>query len=164
MVAVQIERVDSNDLSLLIEWRMRVLDEVFAHWQGKRDPGLREANLAYYERHLGDDSNISCFACCNDDIVGCGALCILEEMPSPENPTGAVGYLMNIYVVPEHRGRGIGSDIVSWLLQQARERGITKIMLETTAAGREVYTRLGFVDASGYMILSRKPERASACS
>ena len=60
---------------------------------------------------------------------------------------------MNIYVRASYRGNGTGREIVAWLIRRAKERGITKIYLETTAAGRRLYQGLGFADMADYMIL-----------
>lgn len=152
-MSVTIERVTLADLDLLVEWRLEVIEEVFADRPHPVSPELFDTTRAYYERHLADESNISCFAVRDSgEIVGSGTICILEELPSPDNPSGLVGYLMNIFVFPPARGEGAGRKIVEWLIREAEERGITRLMLETTAAGRGVYESLGFVDTVDYMI------------
>ncbi|MBD5559864.1 MAG: GNAT family N-acetyltransferase [Clostridia bacterium] len=136
---------------------MEVMEEVFSDRPHPLSPELATTTRAYYERHLLDDSNISCFAVRETgEIVGSGTICILEELPSPDNLSGKVGYLMNIFVFPPARGEGAGRQIVQWLIEQAEKRGITRLMLETTDAGRGVYESLGFVDTVDYMI--REPK------
>ena len=76
-------------------------------------------------------------------------------MPSPDNPSGGCAYLMNIYTRPELRGHGAGRGIVEWLIAQARQRGITKIFLETSVSGRPLYEEMGFSTMNGYMQLDR---------
>lgn len=152
-MSLTIERVTLNDLDLLVEWRLEVMEEVFSDRPHPVGPELYDNTRAYYERHLSDDTNISCFAVREKgEIVGSGTICILEELPSPDNPTGLVGYLMNIFVFPPARGEGAGKKIVEWLIREAEKRGITRLMLETTDAGRGVYESLGFVDTVDYMI------------
>lgn len=152
-MSVTIERVNLDDLDLLVEWRLEVMEEVFSDRPHPVGPELADNTRAYYERHLLDDSNISCFAVRDTgEIVGSGTICILEELPSPDNPSGLVGYLMNIFVFPPARGEGAGKKIVEWLIREAENRGITRLMLETTEAGRRVYESLGFVDTVDYMI------------
>lgn len=62
-------------------------------------------------------------------------------------------YLMNIYVVPMLRGKGIGRQIVTWLIAAAKARGITKIYLEASDAGKNLYTSMGFASMDGMMKL-----------
>ena len=71
-------------------------------------------------------------------------------MPSPENPSGRCAYLMNIYVRPQYRSRGYGMEIVSWLVNQARALGITKIYLESSECGKRMYQKLGFKEMIDY--------------
>jgi len=149
----EILRAGLEDLSLLMEWRMRVLREVFSIPEGADTILLENANRQYYERHLRDDGYIACFAKNKDtgNVIGCGGVCLYQEMPSPDNPKGFCAYLMNIYTYPVFRGQGVGREIISWLVQQAEQRGVTKIYLETSTSGRSLYQEMGFVDMHGYM-------------
>lgn len=155
-----IERVTAQDKDLWIDWRMRVLAVVF---DGDPAAGsvdlieLRNASAAYFEKNIADGTLVACFAKSEDGLVlGCGATCTLYELPSPDNPTGRVSYLMNIFVVPEGRGNGIGEMVVQWLIDESCSRGITRVMLEATEMAMDLYAKMGFVDTVGYMILDRR--------
>ena len=82
--------------------------------------------------------------------------CLYHEMPSPDNLNGKCAYLMNIYTRPQFRGHGIGNRIVRWLVEQARQRHISKIYLETSNKGRPLYQTIGFADMKDMMKLSRE--------
>ena len=60
---------------------------------------------------------------------------------------------MNIYTRPKYRKQGIGDAIVSWLTGQAVQKGISKIYLETSQAGRRLYQKNGFVPMQDMMKL-----------
>ena len=60
---------------------------------------------------------------------------------------------MNIYTRETYRGNGVGNTIVRWLVNYAKEQGITKIYLETSDCGRALYKNIGFRDMQGYMKL-----------
>ena len=89
----------------------------------------------------------------DDEPIGCGALCLYDEMPSPDNPSGRCAYLMNMYTVPAARRRGVAGALVDWLVAYAREAGAGKIYLETTDEARGVYAARGFVDMEDYLKL-----------
>lgn len=150
---VEILKADLSDLSLLMKWRMRVLREVFSIPEDADTSKLERENCQYYEQQLQEDRHIACFASDREtgEIIGCGGMCIYQEMPSPDNPTGNCAYLMNIYTCPAFRRQGTGRAIVSWLVRQAEQRGITKIYLETSESGRSLYQEMGFSDMQGYM-------------
>lgn len=152
---IDIRKADIRNMELLLEWRMRVLREVFADYDDIHAATVRENNRAYYEKHLADDTHMACFAFDkgNDRIVGCGGICYQKEMPSPDNITGTNGYLMNIYTVPDVRGEGVGRAIVEYLIKDAKERGTEKIYLESSGAAKNLYREIGFSDMYDYMKL-----------
>lgn len=132
----------------LMHWRKEVIENVFGVIPSK---SLLVANRRYYQRHIADGSHIAIVAVTDGADVGCGALCLSEELPSPDNPSGRCAYLMNIYVRRQHRGHGIGHTIVRWLVAKARELGCDKIYLETTDSIRSLYHNIGFEELHGFM-------------
>ena len=97
---ITIRQASLDDLDLLIQWRMEVLHCVFSIPADADTAELRKQNIDYYRKALDNGSHIACFAVEDEAVVGCGGLCIYDEMPSPDNPTGHCAYLMNIYVRP----------------------------------------------------------------
>jgi len=132
----------------LMHWRKEVIENVFGVIPSKR---LLVANRQYYRRNIADGRHTAIIAEIDDVDVGCGALCLSEELPSPDNPSGKCAYLMNIYVREAYRGQGIGHSIVRWLVDKATQLGCDKIYLETTDCARTLYKSIGFEDLPGYM-------------
>lgn len=151
MKGVEIREATASDISALMAWRMEVLHEVFSIPAGTDTFLLADNNRAYYEKALADGSHVACFAEHDGKIIGCGGVCLYQEMPSPDNVTGRCAYLMNIYVRPEHRHEGVGRAIVAWLTGRAEVLGITKIYLETSDAGRNLYRYMGFEEMKDMM-------------
>ncbi len=161
MVDIEIRQAGPGELPLLMEWRMRVLREVFALAGDADLSALRSANEAYYRTALPGGTHEACFAVDAADggrVVGCGGICYQTEMPSPDNPAGTNGYLMNIYVLPAMRRRGIARRIVDFLVAAAKRRGAGKIYLESTAAAQTLYRKAGFAELPGFMKLERKEQ------
>ena len=132
----------------LMHWRKEVIENVFGVVPSR---SLMLANRKYYARHIADGSHIAVVAMADGEDAGCGAFCITEELPSPENPSGRCAYLMNIYVRSQFRSRGMGRSIVGWLVAKAREMDCGKIWLETTAVARPLYKSVGFRDMPDIM-------------
>lgn len=153
---VALRWLGKEDLEEALDWRMEVLGVVFAEDEPWDQAALREANREFLANHLGVDL-IYCIASVEGKDAGCGAICFQSELPSPDNPSGADAYLMNIYTRSTCRGKGIGRAVVAQLIEQARERGAGKIYLETTAMGAGLYESLGFEYLDGMMKLSGTP-------
>lgn len=150
---INIRKAGLSDMDLLIEWRMEVLHEVFAIPDACPAKELESENRRYYQRAIPAGEHIACFACIGEEVIGCGGMCLYSEMPSPDNFTGQCAYLMNIYTRPHFRGQGVGQMIVRWLTEQAVQRDISKIYLETSQAGKELYRKSGFVPMPDMMKL-----------
>lgn len=150
---IEIRQAKSADIDLLVRWRMEVLREVFGIFADARANELERANREYYRQALDSGGHIACFANINGEIVGCGGVCIYDEMPSPDNESGRCAYLMNIYTRKRFRGMGVGTAIVKWLVGRARALGISKIYLETTEDAEGLYRKAGFLEMAGYMKL-----------
>lgn len=148
-----IQQASIEELEKLMEWRMEVLRYVFAIPEKENTQNLYVANREYYQKSLPSGEHIAVFTEMNGATVGCGGLCLYREMPSPDNPSGECAYLMNIYTREAYRGHGVGHRMVCWLVNYAKERGITKIYLETSACGRALYEDMGFRDMRDYMKL-----------
>lgn len=153
MTDVEIRQARYDDLDTLLQLRMEVLNEEGRLNYGDTDE-LEEASWQYYENALANGSHIACFATNSGKIVGCGGMCLHTEMPSADNPSGRCAYLMNIHVCHEAKGSSVGRDIVTWLVTEARRRGITKIYLESSIAARYMYHSMGFRGMDSMMMLS----------
>ncbi len=137
-----------RDIEMLMRWREEVIEHVFGD---KADEDLLKENRIYYERHIPDHSHIALVAEEDGVECGCGSVCLTDELPSPDNPSGRCAYLMNIYVRESHRNNGIAHQIVSCLIDKAKKRGCGKIYLETTEEGKPVYSSIGFRDMPDMM-------------
>ncbi len=150
---IRIRKAEIADLDLLMQWRMEVLHEVFPSSEYFFPEGLEEENRNYYKWALPAGKHIACFASADGEIVGCGGLCLYQEMPSPDNPAGQCAYLMNIYCRRPFRGQGVGESVIRWLTDRAKEQQITKIYLETSKSARRLYEQIGFREMPDMMIL-----------
>lgn len=137
-----------SDPGAMMPWRVETLESVFGITPSE---ALIEANRRYYEKHLADGTHIAIVAEADGKPAGCGAICLSEELPSPDNPSGRCAYLMNIYVREEFRSHGLGHTIVRALVKKARRLGCDKIFLETTDRARSLYKSIGFDELPGIM-------------
>lgn len=140
-----------TDIDSLMSWRAEVIEHVFGQVP---DSDLLHANREYYVRHIADGTHIAVVAFVDGVGVGCGSICLTEELPSPDNPLGRCAYLMNIYVREPYRSHGTGHEIVKFLIQKSIDANCGKIYLETTDDGRPVYRSLGFEDMPDMMKLT----------
>ena len=90
----------------------------------------------------GDQTTVLAFD--GEKAVGCATICYITLMPTFDHPIGKRAHIMNVYTNADYRRRGIARQMVTMLIDEARERGATYVSLDATENGRPLYTSLGF--------------------
>ena len=89
-------------------------------------------------------------------IAGIGML-ELDWPPHPNHPLESRrGCILNVYVEPSYRRRGIARRMMERAREEAEARGLTYLVLHATAEGRILYEALGWTDTAE-MALSIAP-------
>ena len=139
-----------RDIEKTLQSRMDTLRAVNHLETGYRfSDDFQAASRAYFLK--GDHSTI--LALDGEQVVGCATMCYMEMMPTFSHPTGKRAHLMNVWTDPVRRREGIASRMVSMLIDEARNRGVTEISLDATESGRMLYRKLGFRDSNECMVL-----------
>ena len=77
--------------------------------------------------------------------VGSAGLLILDWAPHfLDQRCGQRGYILNVFVEPEYRGRGIAKALTLQCMAEAKRRGIGVVALHASRKGQPVYEKLGF--------------------
>jgi GNAT superfamily N-acetyltransferase len=58
-----------------------------------------------------------------------------------------------MYTKPGYRKNGIAKELFSKMIEEAKDRGCTKVLLNATEKGRLLYEKFGFKDTQGDMQL-----------
>lgn len=141
-----------SDIERMLQSRMDTLRAV-NHLERDRQfsESFQEASRAYFLK--GDQSTV--LAMDGDQTAGCATLCYMEMLPTFSHPSGKRAHLMNVYTDPARRREGIARRMVTMLIDEAWERGVTEISLDATEAGRPLYRELGFRDSHECMVLEK---------
>lgn len=92
-------------------------------------------------------------------VIGGAGAQIRSILPRPrpgseELELGPEAIVLNVYVEPAWRRRGVADGLMRAVLDGLAERGIRRIVLHASDEGRRLYERLGFV-ATNEMRLGR---------
>ena len=88
----------------------------------------------------------------DQEAVGMVNLLHFERMPTPGRDAGRWGYLGNMFVVAEHRGRGVGRQLLDALVAHAEAEGLVRIVLSPSDRSIPFYRRAGFSDAHELLV------------
>lgn len=72
----------------------------------------------------------------------------LPRMAGNKVASDAVPLVVNVYVEPAWRRRGIASALMRKLMQWAVEKGVDRVLLHASAEGRPLYDLLGFTQTN----------------
>jgi ribosomal protein S18 acetylase RimI-like enzyme len=106
---------------------------------------LERRSASWTERMIREGKYYGWVATDGDRPVASAGLLILDWPPHPFDPEGELrGYLLNVYVEPEYRKRGLAHELVERCMAEARRHGIRVVTLHSSQAGRPIYERFGF--------------------
>lgn len=79
------------------------------------------------------------------ELMGWGFLVVINNDRHQE----PYGIMENVYVLPEHRGKGYGKQITSAIIKKAKELGCYKLLAQSRYSSEHVhsiYKKMGFSD------------------
>ena len=140
---MEIRPMDPREAREVACLRVRMLEELDK--MGGEDPRvLAGAIEAFLGRRLGSGGHFTSVAEGAGRLVGIASLEVFERLPYPGNHSGREGYVLNVYVEPASRRRGIAGALVRDLVGVARREGVGRLWLHASAHGRGVYEAAGF--------------------
>ena len=150
-----LRKAELSDTELLAELRLEFTEVC----EGDREyEPLKESCLRYFEKAFADNTCDAMLAEDNGKIIGTGIVFYYDSVPSPFNITGKNAYITSMYVSPEYRHQGIGSQLLECVIEAARKRGYVIIMLNASEAGRGLYEKHGFSDIHNGMLLNLREQ------
>jgi GNAT superfamily N-acetyltransferase len=136
-------------------------------WQlySEQDGDVAETPDAYRERFAGfarsaltSDEWRTWVARDGDRLVAAMWLLTVPRVPVPGKRAGAIGYLTNVYVAPEHRNAGLGALLLDRVRSWSREQGFSLVIVWPTERSRPFYRRGDFDRPDEPMVLDVTPD------
>ncbi|THF68290.1 GNAT family N-acetyltransferase [Deinococcus sp. Arct2-2] len=78
------------------------------------------------------------------EVVAGAGLLWRDWPPNPDTTEQTRAYILNVYVQPPHRGKGLAQFLIEEMLAECALRGVHVVSLHASEAGRPIYERLGF--------------------
>jgi GNAT superfamily N-acetyltransferase len=89
----------------------------------------------------------------NDEIIGGSGLSTFRLPPMAHQKTGIYTYLSNMYIEPEHQGKGIGRALLKHVIEVCKMEKIGLIILHSSAHGSHIFQSEGFKNPKHLMHL-----------
>ena len=144
---IRYKRLTEKELNTFIHMRINQLREEGAKEEIDLVPALNE----YYTRHMVDGTFVSWLALDEGNIIGTSGMSFVEKPPYFGCPSGKIGLLYSMYTDLEYRRRGIAKELLSRVIDDAREYGCGTIQITASDMGVKLYTDFGFVHNGNFM-------------
>ena len=137
-----------EDVPELVNLHFMAISETNGVDPDQRTPEFESMVRKYFEDSLADKSYFGAVAEVDGKLVSNNGLVLYRKPPAFKGTTGIVGYVTNVYTLPEFRKRGIAAELMKLLAAYAKEAGAGKIHLGTTDEGRGLYEKIGFKEVA----------------
>lgn len=144
---IEYKRLTEKELDTFIDMRINQLREEGAKEEIDLVPALRN----YYNRHMADGTFVSWLAFDGDVIIGTSGMSFVEKPPYFGCPSGRIGLLSSMFTNPNYRRKGIAKELLSRVINDAKEYGCGTIQITASDMGVKLYTDFGFVHNNNFM-------------
>jgi GNAT superfamily N-acetyltransferase len=137
-------RASDDDVGDLASLRYTWLAEE----KGERGLDGREFEAQLREwMHHHRDTHLGYLAIEEKVAVGCAWLCVIDRIPGPGTFIRRSGALQSVYVPPARRNAGVGSELVRFVVGEARAMTLDYLGVHPSEQSFTFYRRLGFEGA-----------------
>lgn len=143
-------KLTENELDTFIDIRIHQLREEGA----AEDIDLKPALYDYYNRHMADGTFVSWLALDGNRIVGTSGMSFVERPPYFSCPSGKIGLLSSMFTAKEYRRQGIARQLLTKVVNEAREYGCGAVQITASDMGVLLYTDFGFKKNGNFMQLT----------
>lgn len=145
------------DAELIAEHRYRMFEEM-----GNEDsPVMREMRVnfvAWVRPRLEEGSYVGWLVQEGGRVVAGAGTWLMDFPPNLMDPGRGRSHLLNFYVDPEFRGRGLAYGLLKTAVEDARRRGMKVVSLTASQFGRPLYERNGFAPTNDMIRVLREGE------
>ena len=153
----RIRQATPDDIEVMPDLRVAFFEDIGDITDEKQAAAFREATYRYLNEALPQGKFLAWVAEEDGQIVGTSGLIFFEQAPTPPNLIGTEGYVLNMYTLPQWRGRGIARTLLEEIIRYVKNTGIPQLWLYATDEGRPLYEKLGFVVLPDAMGLKLSP-------
>ena len=141
MMNIIYKKLTEKELDIFISMRINQLREEGATEDIDLIPALKD----YYKRHMEDGTFVSWLAMDGDKVIGTSGMSFVEKPPYFGCPSGRIGLLSSMFTNPNYRRKGIAKELLSRVVNEAKEYGCGTVQITASDMGVKLYTDFGFI-------------------
>ena len=136
-----------DDVQVLVDLRVRFLNELLNHPENNETRAVRKSLLEYFTEAIPSGDFVAWVAEYGGKIVATSGMVVWQKPALYGGvESGKLGYLLNFYTIPEARGKGIATRLLNELIGEAKSMGLRYVHLHASKDGEPIYRKAGFVE------------------
>ena len=100
---------------------------------------------------MADGTFVSWLALDGEQIIGTSGMSFVEKPPYFGCPSGKIGLLSSMFTDKEYRRKGIARELLSRVVNEAREYGCGTVQITASDMGVKLYTAFVFTHNNNFM-------------
>jgi GNAT superfamily N-acetyltransferase len=151
---MEIRRAQETDLDLLVRLRLTFLSEIRDVEPAEIRVQIQEGTRAFIDEHHRSGQLLTWIAEDEGQTLGIVSVVLHDVPPLLEDGRTKEDYVINEYVIPSARGRGVGRQLLQAALESAQVLGVRQFRLVATPDGASMYRSEGFAPHDRFMARS----------
>jgi GNAT superfamily N-acetyltransferase len=148
LTSITIRKATTIDIPEIVKQR-RLMFEAMGFEDTHKLHLTEEASFNFFTEKISCDMFHGWVAVTNTGRIVCNAGLIIDQHPpGPNNLSGKIAYVFNLFTLPDFRRQGIARKIMQTILEWTRELGIIVLTLHATEEGENLYKSLGFIGST----------------
>jgi ribosomal protein S18 acetylase RimI-like enzyme len=147
-IKVSFEHIDN-----IISLRLALLKELGELNSSQDELIMETSTREYLQKALSNNEFISYMAEMNGEPVSISGMVLFKRPPYLENLQGIEAYILNMYTVPEYRGKGLAKRLLENCIEESKKSGVKRIWLHASEDGEPLYRKMGFNNKDSEMEL-----------
>ena len=157
MNEIRFRRGSLTDIDTIIHHRVQMFADMGAAPE-ETWPRLQAMGESYFREALASGTYLAWLAESGSRVVGGGGIVLAGWPGSPWDNQSRRAWILNMYVEPEFRRRGIARELMQLMLAWCRSEGLAIVNLHASREGRALYESLGFKPTNEMRLKLREPE------
>lgn len=138
----------SDDAAIIAHHRAQMFRDM-GHINDTEVPEIESACRPYLAEMLAAGEYMGWLVEFEEKVVAGGGIILRRLLPRPGCLQGGEeAYVLNVYTEPHHRRRKLARMLLEAMIEWCERRGVARITLHASDAGRPLYESLGFVSTN----------------
>jgi GNAT superfamily N-acetyltransferase len=156
-VNITLSGATSNDITILASHHRKMFKEIWEKDGKNLNEGrLDEVEKAYIKKLEEQFTDNTCKAWVvknQNKIVASGAITICSFVPTPLDLSYKVAFFHSLYTEEKSRNLNCAKIILEKAIRYCKDKGMKRVLLAASDAGRPMYQKIGFKPTSDLMRL-----------